>query len=160
MRATTYNKSFQPTLKPLVGFRNVRHVAVQLKRWAATRMRLLTVSLTAWLTGTAAYVLVAGGPFHADSLAGLPIYGAMFSALPAVIAFWLVLVPLFRVLQRRDAAPSSFIGCLGVAVVANTIPPTASGPLSGEALRFYLVFGLVGLVLGAGYLWSRPRVAA
>ena len=128
-------------------------------------MRLLTVSLTAWLTGIVAYVLIAGGPFHADSLAGLAIYGAMFSALPAVIVFWLVLVPLFRALQRRDAAPSSFIGlsvgvCLGVAVVANTIPPTASGPLSGEALRFYLVFGLVGLVLGAGYLWSRPRVAA
>ena len=72
--------------------------------WAATPMRLLGVSVVAWLTGIAAYILVAGGPFHAETLAGLAVYGAMFSALPAFIAFWLVLVPLFRVLTRRHAA--------------------------------------------------------
>lgn len=128
-------------------------------------MRLLTVSFVAWLTGIAAYILVAGETFRTESLAGLAVYGAIFSALPAVVAFWVVLVPLFRVLRRRNAARSSFIGlsvgfCLGIAVLANTIPSAASGPFSGEALRFYFVFGLVGLVLALGYLCPRPRVSA
>ncbi len=123
-------------------------------------MRLLTVSLAGWLTGTVVFVLVAAAPpFKADSLAVLAMYGAFFSALPAIIAYWLILVPMFSVLRRRQATPFSFVAlavglCLCAAVLSNTLLPTASGPFSGEAMRFYVVFGLVGIVLGVGYLWS------
>ena len=85
-------------------------------------MKLLTVSLAGWLTGTIAYVLIAGGPFNADSLVGLTIYGAFFSALPAVVTYWLILVPVFGVLWRRQAPRSVFVA-LGGLVFVYASPP-------------------------------------
>ena len=35
-----------------------------------------------------------------------------------------------------------------------------SGPFSDEAVRSYVVFGLVGIVLGGGYLWAHKGLAA
>jgi hypothetical protein len=126
----------------------------------APAMTVLRLGLVAWLAGLLAYVgalaLLYGERFSGGDLRSV----ALSSFVVFSLCYWLLYLPVLRAAQRflrRRPMPSVFpvlamlLGILPTALVARFWGGSLRSLLTPEAVLFYVLFAVVGLVIGVGF---------
>ena len=132
-------------------------------------MSRLFLIVLAWMAGVAAHVAALRG-LHGEVISSGNLYPVLiWSFLAWCIVSLIALLPIFRWLQRRGgwyAHPAS-LALVGLATCA--LPTalvlgvwgglTVEDMLSPEAVLFYVLFGVSGVILGLGYARLQQRAA-
>jgi hypothetical protein len=125
-----------------------------------TFVSFLRLGIAAWLAGLLAY-LAALAVLYGERISPGDLRAVVFYSIIAfAMCYWLVYLPVLRVLQRLLPGRSDWPFPL-VAILLGTVPTTLiafflggslRALLTPEAILFFVLFGVVGLVIGVGFV--------
>ena len=121
-------------------------------------MRFLRLGFAAWLAGLFTYI-VALALFYGERISTGDLGAVVFYSLIAfALCYGLVYLPVLRGLRRLTSAPgwlfplvAVLLGVVPTALIARFLGGSLRALLTPEALLFYLLFAVVGLVVGFGF---------
>jgi hypothetical protein len=123
-------------------------------------MTVLQLGIAAWLAGLVAY-LGALTILYRQWISGADLRSVAVSSLVAFgLCYWLLYLPVLRALRRWLPHPqwapvfpvvAMLVGILPTGLVARFWGGSLTALLTPEAGLFYILFGVVGLVIGFGF---------
>ena len=127
-------------------------------------MTLIQLWLAGWIAGLIAYVAALALLYRQGISGGDLRSVAITSLLASALCFWLVYVPILRAVRRwlRPAVwafplTAMLLGLVPTALVARFWGGSLRAMMTPEALLFYILFAVVGLVVGWGFTFvERP----
>lgn len=123
-------------------------------------MTVTQLGCVGWLAGLLAY-LAALGLLYGEWISSGDLWSVVTTSLIAFgLCYWLLYLPVLRVLRRWLPGPrwvwvfpvvAMLLGILPTALIARFHGGSLRALLTPEALLFYILFAVVGLVVGIGF---------
>ena len=129
-------------------------------------MTVVQLGLSGWLAGLVAY-LAALALLYGEWISSGDLWSVVVSSLVAFgLCYWLLYLPVLRAVRHWLSRPrwvwvfpliAMLLGILPTALVARYWGGSLRAVLTPEALLFYILFAVVGLVVGFGFTRLGPQ---